>query len=154
MRRNRLAGAALAAALAAGCRRAPAAPPPDPAGGVALAAPAPSSNTVTSPLAADTSDYTNEMQAQNLRDQASQLGIQQLSKPSVDTGDEDDDGPHRTITYQEGIERTREMTREVEAERRAIEGDKNKSVALPTPTPGMISAKTDGGPIESSSGTR
>src|SRR6202040_3115655 len=143
VRNKRLAGAALAAALAAGCRRAPAAPLAGAAGGVALTAPAPSSTVVTSPLGADASSYTNEMQAQNLRDQAAELGISRLAKPSTLSSPESDE-PHRTITYQEGVERTRKMTREAEAERHAIEGDKNKSVAIPTQTPGILPANKAG----------
>jgi hypothetical protein len=61
----------------------------------------------------------------------------------------DQDGPHRTITYQEGIERTRDMARDAEAERHAIEGDRNKSVAIPTQTAGVLPAKKEGEPIES-----
>jgi hypothetical protein len=147
VRNKRLAGAALAAALAAGCRRAPAAPVVDAAGGVTLAAPAPSSTVVTSPLGAGASSYTNEMQAQNLRDQAAELGISRLSKPSIASG-MDSDAPHRTITYHEVIERTRVMTREAEAERHAIEGDKNKSVAIPTQTPDILPGNKEGSPIE------
>lgn len=148
MRRNNLlAAAALAAALAAACRRAPAAPA---AGdGVELAAPAPSSTIIKDPLAAGASSYTNEMQAQNLREQAGQLGIDGLTKPSFPSEDESE-RPHRTITYQEGIERTLGMTRNAEAARHAIEGDKNKSVALPTETPGMLPANKGGAPIDGS----
>ena len=146
MRNKRLAGAALTAVLAAGCRRPSAPPAADAAGGVTLEAPAPSSTVVTSPLGADASGYTNEMQAQNLRDQAAELGISRLTKPSTDAGDSDE--PQRTITYQEGVERTLRMTREAEAERRAIEGDKNKSVAIPTQTPDLIPGDKTGVPIE------
>ena len=151
MRNSLLVGAALAAALAAACRR-PSAPPASPAAddGVTLAPPAPSSTVVTSPLASDASSYTNEMQAQNLRDQAAELGISRLAKPSTEAASESDQ-PRRTITYQEGVERTRAMTREVEAERRAIEGDKNKSVAIPTQTPGILPGNKAGSPIESAS---
>lgn len=150
MRNRGLPLAASALALAAACGRKPAPPAPDPAGGVTLTAP--SSSTIASPLGAETTGYTNEMQAQNLRDQAARLGISHLAKPSI-AGGFDSDEPHRTITYQEGIERTREMAAEAEAERRSIEGDKNKSVALPTPTPGMLTPAAEGSPIETSSGT-
>jgi hypothetical protein len=144
VRNKRLVGAAQAAPPAAGCRREPAAPAAD---NVTLAAPAPSSTVVTSPLGVDSSSYTNEMQAQNLRDQAAELGISRLAKPSTESGDESDE-PHRTITYQEGLERTREMTREAATERRAISGDANKSVAIPTQTPGVLAGDKAGSPIE------
>lgn len=150
MRKNKLLGAALAA-LALGCRKPAPAPVKDVTGGVTLDAPAPSSNTVTSPLGPETTGYTNEMQAQNLRDEAAKLGISRLAKPSTLSMESDE--PQRTITYQEGIERTREMARDAEAERHAIEGDKNKSVSLPTQTPGSIKDGSGGAPIENSSGT-
>ena len=110
-----------------------------------LTAPAPSSTVVTSPLSADAGSYTNEMQAQNLRDQAAELGIRRFAKPSTDA---EPDESHRTITYQEGIERTRAMTRAAEAERHAIERDKIKSVAIPTQTPGILPGNKAGSPIE------
>lgn len=144
---KRLAGAALAAALAAGCKPAPEPPAPDPTGGVTLEAPAPSSATVTSPLAAETTGFTNEMQVQSLRDQAAALGIRRLARPSVQAMDSDE--PQRTLTYQEGVERTREMASDAEAERHAIEGDKNKSVAIPTDTAGVLPVNKEGAPIES-----
>ena len=145
MRNRSLAGAALAAALVGGCRRAPAAPVADAADGATLAAP--SSGTVKSPLGENTSSYTNEMQAQNLRDQAVDLGISRLAKPSTASMDPDE-RPRRTITYQEGVERTLRITREAESARHAIEGDKNKTVALPTETPGVLPANKAGAPIE------
>lgn len=149
MRNSGLAVAAIL--LAAACGRKPAPPAPDPAQGVSLTAPA--SSTIVTPLAAETTGYTNEMQAENLRAQAAELGISRLAKPSTPGAFDNDNEPHRTITYQEGIERTREMAAEAEAERRSIEGDKNKSVALPTPTPGMLTPNKEGAPIADSSGT-
>lgn len=115
-----------------------------------LEAPAPSSTVVTSPLGVDSSSFTNEMQAQNLRDQAAELGISRLAKPSTESSGDDSSEPHRTITYQEGLERTREMTREAAAERRAISSDANKSVAIPTRTPGVLAGEKAGSPIENS----
>jgi len=144
-------GLVFAALVLAACGRKPAAPESDPAGGVSLAAP--SSSTIVSPLAAETTGFTNEMQAQNLREQAAELGISRLAKPSIQGGFDNDNEAHRTITYQEGIERTREMAADAEAERHAIEGDKNKSVALPTPTPGILTPNKEGEPISGSSGT-
>lgn len=142
MRNSLLAGAVLAAALGAACRRAPEAPA-DPAGGVTLAAPAAA---IVSPLGTDTSSYTNEMQAQNIRAEAASLGIAKFARPSEAASEAD--GRHETITYQEGLERTRATAREFEAERHEIDKDKNKTVALPTQIPGMISSKKTGSPIE------
>ena len=148
MRSRFLAGAALAAALAAGCRRAPDAPSPAPdsAAGVTLAAPAPSSTVVISPLDSGASSYTNEMQAQNLRDEAAQLGIRRFARPSAELGSEtQDDRP--TIGYQEGLDRTRAYEREIEAERHSIEKDKNKPVTVPGQTPAILFGDKQGVPI-------
>ena len=153
MRNSGIAVVAFVLSLAAACGRKPAPPASDPSGGVSLAAPTPSSATIASPLGAETTGYTNEMQAQNLRDQAAELGISRLAKPSVSGGFDNANEPHRTITYQEGIERTREMAAEAESERHSIEGDKNKSVALPTQTPGVLTSNAEGAPIGNSSGT-
>ena len=148
MRNSSRAGAALTVALVAGCGRSPApAPAPDPTADAVLAAPAPSSTVVTSPLGAGASSYTNEMQAQNLRDQASQLGIERLSPPS-DGGGSDDGGSRQMITYQQGLDRTRELAREVEAQRHAIEKDQNRTVAIPSQTPAILSGGKEGSPIE------
>ena len=150
MLKNKIAGAVLLAALAA-CKRDP--KPSAVENPVTLAAPAPSSSTVASPLGSAATGYTNEMQAENLRGQAVELGISRLTRPSSRSGAENDDAPHRTITYQEGIERTREMAADAEAERHAIEGDKNKSVALPSSTAGVVPVNKTGSPIEISTGT-
>ncbi|MFI5361620.1 MAG: hypothetical protein ACHQ49_06600 [Elusimicrobiota bacterium] len=152
MRSKPLVLAASAALFAAGCRqRAPAPAPDDAVSPTALEAPAPSSTVVTSPLGSGASGYTNEMQAQNLRAEAAQLGISRFTKPSIETGI-DGDGPVRSITAQEGIQRMRSMAREAETERHAIEGDKNKSVAIPTETPGVLPPNRGGAPIENPAG--
>jgi hypothetical protein len=88
------------------------------------------------------------MQAENLRGQAADLGISRLAKPSMTSGMDPDEAPRRTITYQEGVQRTLKITRQAEAARHAIEGDKNKSVALPSETPGVLPANKEGAPIE------
>jgi hypothetical protein len=144
VRRNkRLAGAALAAALCAGCRRAPA-PPAD--NGVSLTAPAPSSATVVSPLGEETTSYTNEMQAQNLRDQAADLGIKKFAQPSSQGAETEE--IREPLTYDQGLARTKELSRDLEAQRHAIDKDKNKTVALPTGTPSMLPGRKEGSPIE------
>jgi hypothetical protein len=144
--RNRLlAGAVLVAALAAGCRRAPE-PEPDPAAGVTLTAPA---RAVVSPLAPATTTYTNEMAAQNFRDEAATLGISRLSHPG-EQRQLASDGQTQPITYQEGVDRTRASADEFAAQRHAIERGKDKTVAIPSETAGLIPGRKDGGaPIES-----
>jgi hypothetical protein len=145
-RNSLLVGAALLAALAAGCKRAPEpAPAPDPTGGATLTAP---QSIIASQLGAATTGYTNEMQEANLRDQAAALGISRFARPSNALGSESE-GTHPTITYQEGLARTRELEGEIEAERHAIEKDKNKTVAIPSQTPAIISGDKQGSPIES-----
>jgi hypothetical protein len=136
----------LAFTFAAACQRAPAPSRTSVADDVNLATP--SSSTMKSPLGDETTAYTNEMQAQNLRDQAQDLGIDKFAKPTVGSGMDPDERPHRTITYQEGVQRTLKITREAEAARHAIEGDKNKSVAIPTQTPGNLSSDKTGSPID------
>ena len=92
------------------------------------------------------SPYTNEMQAENLRAQAAELGISKFGKPmEPGSGFE---APRPTITYEEGLERTREMTLEFAAQRRVIDADENEIVALATHTPGVIPKESRGGPIE------
>jgi hypothetical protein len=146
-RKNRIvAGAALAAALAAGCR--PAAP--DTSGvapGVSLAAPTPSSATVASPLGVETTDYTNEMQAQTLRDEAIKMGITKFGRPS-NQGSETEE-VRAPLTYQEGLNQTRQLARDLEAQRHVIDKDKNKTVALPSTTPSILPGRKEGSPIES-----
>jgi hypothetical protein len=146
VRNSLLAGAVLAAALAAACRRAPE-PEPDPAAGVTLTAPA--ASTIVSPLSAPTTTYTNEMAAQNFRAEAETLGISRLSRPG-EQRQLASDGPTPQITYQEGVDRTRAASDEFAAQRHAIERGKDKTVAIPTETAGLIPGKKDGGaPIES-----
>lgn len=143
MRNELLAGAAVLAALTAACRRAP--PPADPslpANAVTLSTPAPAGVG----LGPETSSYTNEMQAENLRSQAAQLGIERLTRPSDQAADPEDSRP--MIDYEEGLERTREMSRQFEAQRHIIEKDKRKSVTLPSSTPGILPGKKEGAPVE------
>lgn len=146
MGRNSLvAGAALAAALSAACRRAEP-PSAGAASGVPLEAPAPSSATLASPLGPETSGYTNEMQAQTLREEAAKLGIDRLGKPSEQgSGSDDNRAP---LTFQEGLEQTRQLSRDLEAQRHALEKDKPRTVALPGQTPRMLPGRREGAPIE------
>lgn len=144
MRSSLAALAALTAALAA-CGRS--SPPPavseEPSAAPALAAPEPSTTTVSSPLSGQATGYTNEMQAENLRRQAARLGIEKLGEP----GAEEEEQARPPVTYEEGLERTREYTREFEAERHALDRDRVKSVALPGETPKVISSGEQGAPL-------
>ncbi len=97
-------------------------------------------------LGAETSNYTNEMQAQNLRDQAAALGISKLARPSDQGAETDEARP--AITYEEGLARTREYAREFEAQRHALEKDKPKSVTLPGATPTILPGHKEGAPVE------
>jgi hypothetical protein len=148
VRRNSLlVGAALAAALSAGCRRAP---PPVETGvapGVELAPPTPSSTTLASPLGPVAPGYTNEMQAQSFRDQAVKMGISKLSPP-VRRGETEEEEGRAPATLDEGLARTEELTRDLAAQRRALDRGKDKTVALPTETPGILPGRKEGGPIE------
>ena len=151
MRSKAFVAAALTAALTAGCRRAPSAPPASAADAASLAAPAPSGSFVTSPLAAESTAYTNAMQAENLRGQAVALGIRDFRKPS-DAPDADE--PRPPISYEEGLARTHAYAQEFQAERQVLDRDKVKSVALPGDTPGMMPDKNQGAPIETNPGPK
>lgn len=131
--------AALGAALAAGCRRAPAPAPP---------APAPSSATVTSPLAGAATSHTNELQARLLQEEGERLGIARLGKPAR-PGEPEPADMRPPIGAREGLARTRAMAAEFEAERRAMSRDKG-SVELSGETPALILAPDRGAPVESS----
>jgi hypothetical protein len=90
------------------------------------------------------------MQAQNLREQAAALGISRFARPSQTLGSESGEG-RPTITYQEGLDRTRALAGEMEAQRHAIEKDKNKTVAIPNQTPAIFSGDKQGSPIDGGS---
>jgi hypothetical protein len=135
--------AALLAAFGAACRRAPAPAPEDDA-----SIPLPSTTTLAAADAVVNSSFTNEMQAQMLRQEAAKLGIDELSRPGepgADTGD-----PRPPISYEEGLARTKRYTKEFEAERRALDSKKPKTVILPGNTPDIIPVRKAGAPIENS----
>ena len=139
----------LAAALAAGCR--PTGDDTRSAGGDAkLEAPTPSSVTLAGLLSVVNTGYSNVQQARYLQEQSKRLGISSLDKPSGGTGE---DGGNRgdpdPLSYEEGLARTKAMTREFAAQRRALEKGKPKPVGLQGTTPGLIPGKPQGGPIES-----
>lgn len=139
MRNNALAAAALTAALACACRRSeePArteAPVP------ALSAP---ERMVTNPLSKETTGYTNEMQAHYIQNQAAALGIQRIAP--TDQSGADSAVPPPAITYAQGLEETRELSRALANQRRAIDRNKPKSVDLPGNTPRLLQTPADGG---------
>lgn len=139
MRNKALAAAALTAALAFGCRRSePPAQTEEP--GPALDAPA---AMVTSPLSKQTTGYTNEMQAQYIQNQAAALGIQRFAP--TDRSNAESYLPPPSISYAEGVARTKEMARALANERHAIDRNKPKSVDLPGTTPQLLEQPADGG---------
>ncbi|OGS38865.1 MAG: hypothetical protein A2506_07795 [Elusimicrobia bacterium RIFOXYD12_FULL_66_9] len=136
----------LLAALAAGCR--PADEEPRSAGGNAdLEAPVASTVTLAGLLRAATTGYDNAQQARYLQEESKRLGISRLEKPSGPTG-ESNGPPRDPIGYEEGIERTKTMTKDFAAQRRAIEKGQPKAIGLEGTTPGMLPGKPQGGPIE------
>jgi hypothetical protein len=144
VRRNNIpAGTLLLAALAAGCGKP--APETGASPGVTLSPPEPSSATVASPLGAETTDYTNEMQAQTLRDEAAKMGITRFGRPS-DQGSETED-VRAPLTYREGLAQTHQLALDLEARRHVIDKDKNKTVALPSAVPAILPGRKQGGPI-------
>ncbi len=139
MRNRTLAAAALTAALAFGCRKSadpPQASEPSPA----LSAPA---TMVTNPLSKSTTGYTNEMQAAYLRDQAAALGITRLGPTNRSSAESETPPP--SVSYAEGLERTKELEQALANQRRQIDRNKPKSVDLPGNTPMLLQTPADGG---------
>lgn len=133
--------------LAAACGRPPEAPRS--AGGTAnLDAPTPSSVTLTGLLSATSTGYDNAQQARYLQEEAKRLGISKLDKPSGETG-EPGEPPAKSVTYEEGVERTKSMSKQFAAQRRAIDKKQPKAIGLEGTTPGRIPGKPQGGPVES-----
>jgi hypothetical protein len=105
---------------------------------------------ITLPLSKSTTGYTNEMQAAYLQQQAASLGIKRFA-PVTHLGSEDAPAP---LTYQEGLERTREMSAALASQRRAIDGGKPKSVDLPGMTPRLLQPAASGdAPVSAGSQT-
>jgi hypothetical protein len=132
--------------LAAGCGAAPEAPRSS-GGDARLEAPTPSSVTLSGLLSVVSTGYSNVQQARYLQEEAKRLGISNLAKPSGETG-ESGESPSDPIPYEEGIERTRSMSKQFAAQRRAIEKGQPKAIDLKGTTPGIIPGKPQGGPIE------
>lgn len=136
----------LAAALTAACR--PASDAPRSAGGDArLEAPAPSSVTLAGLLGAASTGYDNAQQALYLQEESRLLGISSLGKPSGQTW-ESEEPAGVPVSYEEGLERTRAMTKQFAAQRRAIDKGRPKAVGLEGMTPRMIPGKPQGGPLK------
>lgn len=131
--------AALTAALwiGAACKRAPdaasEAPVPE------LAAPAPSSTFVSTPLDTASTGYTNEMQAENLRKEAAEMEGPPQGPPP----------PLSKAEVRERRRRLRELTRELERMRRGMEGGRDKSVTLPGDTVSPIPGQAPDGALDS-----
>lgn len=125
----------LALALAAAACRAPE-PPPAPESRLEPPPPA-----VASPLARAATGYTNEMQAEGLREEAERLGIESLGRRSYF------DEERAPIGRDEGIERMRESARLLAAQRRAIDRRRPKPVGVDGSTPAALPGPERGEPI-------
>lgn len=133
--------------LASACGRVP--ETPRSAGGEAtLEAPTPSSVTLAGLLSVTSTGYSNVEQARYLQDEAKRLGIANLDKPSSGQTGEVGEAPLAPVPYEEGMERTKSLSRQFAAKRRAIEKGQPKAVDLKGTTPGIIPGKPQGGPIE------
>ncbi len=136
----------LAASLTAGCRRV--SPAPRSAGGEAkLEAPAPSSVTLAGLLSIVSTGYDNVQQAHYLQEESKRMGISNLDKPSGRTG-ESGEASDDLLSYEEGIERTKILTKQFSAQRRAIDKGRPKPIGLEGTTPDIIPSKPQGRPIE------
>ena len=147
----------LAAALAFGaaCKRAPVAAPAETP---ELAAPAPSSTLVVTPLDTATTGYTNEMQAAALSKETVEMGIEQFSRDAR-AGDgpprqsvqapylTDEDRKQRTKDRKARLARARALTLEYTRQRRNMDADRDKSVMLLGSTAGIISGRESGNVI-------
>ncbi|MDE2491753.1 MAG: hypothetical protein KGM24_12980, partial [Elusimicrobia bacterium] len=128
------------------CRRAPA-PEPPPAAGVDLTPPAPSSSLVITPLDKAATGYTNEMQAENLRQQVKQLGIRQISLPTEENVA--DQGERPPVSYDEGLARTRAYARQFQAQRYEMtRAERERTVSVrPGDVPRDLSQGPGGSPV-------
>lgn len=89
-----------------------------------LEPPAPSS--IVTPLAKASSNFDNKSQAKYLQEQAGDLGIQRFGKAPPSVEDEE----REPITYEEGVQRTKEYSQQFAATRREIDRKRPKSVQL------------------------
>jgi hypothetical protein len=120
--------------------------------GLELSAPEPRSAPISAPLNASATTYTNEMQTERLRQEAEVLGIDKLHPPTNAPDAQEDTRP--LISYQEGLERTREYTKQFKKQRLEIDRHKQKSVTLPGETPQILVGKESGHPIPSANAAK
>ncbi len=123
------------------CQRAPIIVPAETP---ALAPPEASSLLVVTPLDKAAADYTNEMQADNLRRETAELGIRTVNQRAAE-----DEANHEEskVPIAGKLEQLREMRLELTRLRHGIESAYDKSVALPGPTVTLISRRESGGVI-------
>lgn len=132
--------------LGAACKRAPVEAPaetPD------LSAPEPSSSLISTPLDSAATGFTNEMQAANLAQETSDMGIQHISK-TIEEGRNDDPrrgppAPLSEVEKKERLEQLRDMRLEFTRLRRGIDAQRDKSVVLPGSTATIIKGRESGG---------
>lgn len=113
-----------------------------------LAAPAPSSSLIMTPLDTAATGFTNEMQAANLRRETAELGIQQISKHIDENsrqGSRETPPPLSEVEKKERIEELRQMRQEFTRMRRDIDDARDKSVTLPGNTAAIIPGRKSGG---------
>jgi len=99
-------------------------------------------------LSTASTGYDNVQQARYIQEESRRLGISSLDMPSGQTG-EVGEAPLDPIPYEEAIERTKSLSKQFAAQRRAIERGQPKAIDLKGTTPGLIPGKPQGGPIES-----
>lgn len=87
-----------------------------------------------------TQAYDNESQARLIQDEAGKLGIEGLAKP----GSQEDRPP---VSYDEGLQRTKDYAKILGAQRRALDQGKPKGVALPGATPRLLSETSPEGAV-------
>lgn len=142
---RRLPALAAALLLGAACKRAPIEAPPETP---ELAAPEPSSSLVVTPLDMAATGYTNEMQAAHLKQETSDLGIQQISRNSEwgESRPESDSTPPplSAAEKKERLAQLKEMRLEFARARGVLDGARDKSVALDGSTAAIISGRESG----------
>lgn len=112
-----------------------------------LDAPAPSSVTLAGLLSTANTGYDNVQQARRLQEESKHLGIATLDTTSEQI-DENVGAPREAAPYDEVVAHTREMTRQIAAQRQAMDKGRPKPVGLDGSTPALIPGKPQGGPIE------
>lgn len=114
-----------------------------------LAPPEPSSSLIATPLDSASTGFTNEMQAANLTQETSELGIQHISK-HIEEGDPGQERrgpppPLSDVEKKERMEQLKEMREEFTRMRRGIDAQRDKTVALTGSTAAIIKGRESGG---------